>query len=64
MVINQEKLVSREDLIQKVWSGNYYTGAKGVTHTMCKLRKTLNDLGENKVQIKTLPKRGYTLQIN
>jgi len=64
MVLNQEKLVSREELIQKVWYGNYYTGAKAVTHTVCKLRKTLNDLGESKVQIKTYPKRGYTLQIN
>jgi DNA-binding winged helix-turn-helix (wHTH) protein len=61
MVANQSRLVSREELIEKVWNGNFYTGVKAVTHTVCKLRKTLEDLGVKDVNIRTLPKQGYTL---
>lgn len=64
MVSNQSRLVSRNELIEKVWNGNFYTGIKAVTHTVCKLRKTLDDLGVTDVNIRTLPKQGYTLHIN
>jgi len=64
MVSNQSRLVSRNELIEKVWNGNFYTGVKAVTHTVCKLRKTLEELGANDVNIRTLPKQGYSLQIN
>ncbi|WP_444996242.1 winged helix-turn-helix domain-containing protein [Aliikangiella sp. IMCC44359] len=61
MVVNKHRVVSREELIQKVWNGNYYTGVKGLTHSVCKLRKTLTDLGANEVKIQTYPKQGYLL---
>ncbi|TQV88615.1 winged helix-turn-helix domain-containing protein [Aliikangiella coralliicola] len=64
MVANESRLVSRSELIEKVWDGNYYTGAKGVTHSVCKLRKKLNDLGVTQVKIRTLPKQGYYLSVN
>ncbi len=64
MLANNQRVVSREELIQKVWHGNYYTGVKGLTHSVCKLRKTLNDLGITQVKIKTLPKQGYRLSLN
>lgn len=63
MVSNPDRVVSRNELIEKVWHGNYYTGVKGVTHTVCKLRKTLSVLGSEQIKIQTLPKRGYTLSI-
>jgi len=58
---NKHRLVSREELIHNVWSGNGYTGNKAVTHTICKLRQSFNQLGEDKASIKTLPKKGYVL---
>lgn len=64
MILNQSRVVSREELIKEVWNGNFYTGEKAVTHSVCKLRKIFDDLGANKVNIKTLPKRGYFLQSN
>ena len=64
MVTNSRRVVSRTELIEKVWDGNYYTGVKGVTHTVCKLRKTLSDLGADNVSIRTYPKQGYALSIN
>lgn len=64
MVSNQSRLVSRHDLIEKVWDGNFYTGVKAVTHSVCKLRKTFTELGETSISIRTLPKQGYTLSIN
>lgn len=62
IVTNQSRVVSREKLIKEVWNGNFYTGEKAVTHSVCKLRKIFENLGEKNVNIKTLPKRGYFLQ--
>ncbi len=64
MISNRHQFVSREELIQKVWAGNYCTGRKGVTHSVCKLRKTFVNLGEKQVSIKTIPKSGYALITN
>jgi len=58
---NKHRLVSREELIHNVWGGNGYTGNKAVTHTICKLRQSFSELGEEKASIKTLPKKGYVL---
>jgi len=51
--------VSREELIDTVWDGNYHTGCKALTHSICKLRKVFDDLGDNKTKIITIPKYGY-----
>jgi DNA-binding winged helix-turn-helix (wHTH) protein len=61
MISNKHRPVSRDELIQNVWDGNFYTGPNAVTHCVCKLRKTLADLGEKNISIRTLPKRGYAL---
>ena len=64
MISNKHRLVSRDELIENVWDGNWYTGANAVTHSVCKLRKTFVELGEKDITIKTLPKRGYALIAN
>lgn len=64
MVTKQSRLVSRNELIEKVWDGNFYTGVKGVTHSVCKLRKTFSELGATQVNIMTLPKQGYSLRVD
>lgn len=61
MIDNKDRLVSREELVQKIWDGNNFTGDRAVTHSVCKLRKTLSELGEDTLAIHTLPKRGYAL---
>ncbi|MET1256482.1 winged helix-turn-helix domain-containing protein [Aliikangiella maris] len=64
MVKNNHRVVSREELIQKVWNGNYYTGVKGLTHSVCKLRKMFVDLGAREIKIQTFPKQGYSISYN
>jgi DNA-binding winged helix-turn-helix (wHTH) protein len=64
LVVNNHRVISRDELIDTIWHGNYYTGIKGVTHSVCKLRKTLQQLGVKNIQICTFPKQGYALTIN
>lgn len=55
---NQDKLVSREQLIDECWLGNSYTGSQAVTHSICHIRKILK---KNNIDatITTLSKKGY-----
>ena len=62
LVQNKNHLVLREHLIEHCWNGNYYTGNRAITHTICHLRKLLKQLNL-KVSICTLPKQGYILTI-
>jgi DNA-binding winged helix-turn-helix (wHTH) protein len=64
MLEKPDCLVSREELIHAVWDGNSYTGPQGITHSVCKLRKILAELGEDTVSIRTYPKKGYTLVVD
>ncbi len=58
LVDNQNKLVTREQLIEQCWYGNRFTGQKAVTHTICHLRKMLKQQ-EIQASIMTLSKQGY-----
>lgn len=64
MIKNRHRTITRNELIDKIWRGNYYTGVKGVTHSVCKLRQSFEMLGADSVKIRTLPKQGYSLLIN
>jgi len=59
----QNQLVSRDILIERCWQGNFYTGNKAITHTICHLRKLIRQL-KLQATICTLPKQGYILYIN
>jgi len=59
---NNNKVVSRESLIDEIWNGNYLTGESALTHSICILRKVLSDLGGNKKRIITISKYGYSLK--
>jgi len=61
LVQNEGQVVSREELIEIVWNGNYCTGPKALTHSICKLRKIFAILGDDDTQIVTVPKFGYSL---
>jgi DNA-binding winged helix-turn-helix (wHTH) protein len=58
LVDNQNRLVTREQLIKECWCGNNYTGQRAATHTIFHLRKMLK---QQKIEasITTLSKQGY-----
>ncbi len=63
LAAHKNKLVSRNDLIDNVWSGNYYIGEKGLTHAICILRNLLKKEPGCGVSIDTIPKSGYRLKV-
>lgn len=54
-------LVSRNELIDKVWDGNEGVGNKALTRNIYKIRKVFEAQGL-KNPIETIPKRGYRLR--
>lgn len=64
LIQNNGRLISRDSLIDQIWRGNYYTGKKGLTHTICLLRRILNLDIKQSVRIITIPKRGYRLEVS
>lgn len=61
LVTHREQVVSRKELISTIWSGNHYIGERALTHTICKLRRAFETLGEKQLRIVTIPKTGYCL---
>jgi len=54
------KLVSREQLIDAVWGGNFYVGEKALTNAIWQLRHHLQQLAAVEI-ISTVRKKGYRL---
>ena len=61
LVDHYPRLVSREELIDSIWNGNYYVGEKSLTNAIWNLRQELNKC--DKDCIKTVRKSGYLLLI-
>jgi DNA-binding winged helix-turn-helix (wHTH) protein/WD40 repeat protein len=60
LVANAGKLISREDLQQKLWPADTFVDFDaGLNSAIRKLRQALNDDAENPRYIETLAKRGY-----
>jgi len=59
LMSHAQQTVSREELIQLVWSGNEYVGEKALTHSVWQLRKVLNESTDSPTFIETIPKLGY-----
>jgi len=51
--------VSREQLIQTVWDGNFAVGEKGLNHALWVIRTRLNDDAAHPKLIRTIPRSGY-----
>ena len=51
--------VSRHEIIEIVWNGNWVTGDKGLNQAIWNLRKSLGDNAHTPVFIRTLPRQGY-----
>jgi len=55
------ELISREDLIQSIWHG--YPGAdQSLFNAASKLRHALEEVGGHRELLRTVPKRGYSLE--
>ena len=60
LVQQYPKLVSREQLIDAVWAGNYYVGEKALTNAIWQLRHVMQQLATVEL-ISTVRKKGYRL---
>lgn len=57
---NHSKVVSREELRQKLWSEDTFVDFdKGLNTTINKIREALGDSAETPQFVETLPRRGY-----
>ncbi|WP_144393052.1 winged helix-turn-helix domain-containing protein [Pleionea sediminis] len=63
LIDKRNTLVSRKELIDAIWDGNYYIGEKGLTHAVCILRTKLKEAGDSGLSIETIPKTGYLLKV-
>jgi DNA-binding winged helix-turn-helix (wHTH) protein len=61
LVMHKDDLVTRNELIEQIWKGNHYIGEKALTHSVCILRQIFLSLGDEKIEIVTMPKSGYCL---
>lgn len=57
------RVLSRDDLIEIVWEGRI-VGDASINRALSQLRAALAELGDESVQIETLPKVGYRLLID
>jgi len=58
LIRNTPKVVSREELLDQVWQG-VSVSSDAFYRGICKLRKSLQAVGSEKVQLETIPKTGY-----
>lgn len=58
LVENAERLISREELIEVIWSGRAISDAS-ISSRINAARKALGDDGKRQVLIKTVPRRGF-----
>lgn len=56
-------VVSREQLIARIWDGNDYTGPRGLTNAIWQLRRLLDDDTAAASAIETIAKTGYRLSL-
>ncbi len=57
------EVISRDQLITRVWQGNRYVGEKAVTNVIWQLRQALISHGAGDDCIETIRKSGYRLQL-
>ncbi len=53
------KTVTRAELIDDIWGGNYATGDKALSHALWCIRSALDDNAKSPAFIKTVPRSGY-----
>lgn len=58
LIRQNPEVVSREELLDHVWHG-VSVSADAFYRGICKLRKSLQAVGSQQVQLETIPKTGY-----
>lgn len=59
LVRRAPELVSRSEIIDSIWSGNYLIGDRGLNQALWSIRSELGDDARDPVYIKTVPREGY-----
>lgn len=59
LVARYPEPITREELINHVWEGNFYVGEKALTNAIWHLRKAFKELDPEQTYIETLRKTGY-----
>ncbi len=55
------RIVSKEQLVEEVWSDSPYIGDDAITHAIWELRKALGDAARHPTYIQTVPRKGYCI---
>ncbi|MCP3751504.1 winged helix-turn-helix domain-containing protein [Pseudomonas sp. SBB6] len=58
LVSNHERVVSKDDLLQAVWSGRIVSESTITSHINA-VRKAIGDTGEQQRLVRTVPRKGY-----
>ena len=58
LILNRERVVSKEDLIDAIWKGRIVSDA-AVTTRINAARSAIGDRGEEQRLLKTLPRKGF-----
>jgi DNA-binding winged helix-turn-helix (wHTH) protein len=58
LVVNRERVVSNDDLIEGIWRGRIVSDGT-VSTRINAVRRAINDSGERQRLIRTVPRRGY-----
>ena len=61
LALNHERLVTREEIIEVIWSGNALVGERALNNAVWRLRRALDDDSDEPRYIKTILKTGYQL---
>jgi DNA-binding winged helix-turn-helix (wHTH) protein len=60
LILNRERVVSKDDLIDAIWKGRIVSDT-AVTTRLNAARTAIGDSGEEQRLIKTLPRKGFVL---
>ena len=58
LVLNRERVVSKDDLIEAVWSGRIVSESTLTSHINA-VRKAIGDTGEDQRLVRTIARKGY-----
>jgi TolB-like protein len=58
LVLNRDRVLSKEDLLQAVWGGRTVSDSTLTSHINA-VRKAVGDSGEQQALIRTIPRKGY-----
>jgi len=64
LALNPERIVTRDELIDTLWEGNFLNGERSLTTAIWQIRNELIKVGFNGYTITTIPRKGYKLSFD